>query len=211
MDSFPIELGAPRFAAGSFWGVEQLFGEVDWVLHHRPCRRVEVWSIPRCLLRQAWCRHSAGPRSDDAQPPGFGDQYHSAIFVHDDDQAAHAAVPREREQNIPQSYGWLGARSAARLAEPGADRGGGGLGRGIELAYVISATSREGLIVPLGKSSPGCGVASRSCSYRSSSWRWPCLRRPRCRRVGQERQWTPSLAHSCRTQRRRANLGRNDG
>jgi hypothetical protein len=105
MDSFPIELGAPRFAAGSFWGVEQLFGEVDWVLHHRPCRRVEVWSIPRCLLRQAWCRHSAGPRSDDAQPPGFGDQYHSAIFVHDDDQAAHAAVSPEREQNIPQSTG----------------------------------------------------------------------------------------------------------
>ena len=63
---------------------------------------VEVWFDPQVvsyeqLLHTFWEIHD--PTTRNRQGWDFGDQYRSAIFVHDDDQAVRAAASRDREQN----------------------------------------------------------------------------------------------------------------
>jgi peptide-methionine (S)-S-oxide reductase len=111
------------FAAGCFWGVEAAFREIEGVVNTRVgytggrttdptydqvCRHgtghaeaVEVWFDPtqvsyQQLLHTFWRIHN--PTARNRQGLNFGDQYRSAIFVHDAEQAELAASSRVHEQ-----------------------------------------------------------------------------------------------------------------
>ena len=117
--------GAQRatFAAGCFWGVEAALREIEGVVKtrvgytggqtasptyeqvcsHRTghAEAVEVWFDPsqvsyEQLLETFWRIHD--PTTKDRQGWDLGNQYRSAIFVHDPQQAALAAVSRDHEQ-----------------------------------------------------------------------------------------------------------------
>jgi peptide-methionine (S)-S-oxide reductase len=123
MDKLPDRAQRATFAAGCFWGAEQVFGEIDGVLrtavgytgghtddptYEKVCSHatghaeaVEVWFDPDVvsydqLVQTFWQIHD--PTTLNRQGWDFGDQYRSAIFVHDDDQADRAAASRDREQ-----------------------------------------------------------------------------------------------------------------
>jgi peptide-methionine (S)-S-oxide reductase len=112
------------FAAGCFWGVEAAFREILGVIktsvgytgeqtadpsYEQVCSHttqhaeaVEVWFDPaqvtyEQLLDAFWRIHN--PTTRNRQGWDIGDQYRSAIFVHDADQAALAAASLYREQH----------------------------------------------------------------------------------------------------------------
>lgn len=112
------------FAAGCFWGVEAAFREIDGVLKTRVgytggttadpsyeqvcshttghAEAVDVWFEPAVvtygqLLDTFWRIHN--PTTRDRQGWDVGDQYRSAIFVHDADQATLAVTSRDEEQH----------------------------------------------------------------------------------------------------------------
>jgi peptide-methionine (S)-S-oxide reductase len=112
------------FAAGCFWGVEAAFREILGVIktsvgytgeqtadpsYEQVCSHttqhaeaVEVWFDPaqvtyEQLLDAFWRIHN--PTTRNRQGWDIGDQYRSAIFVHDADQAALAAASLDREQH----------------------------------------------------------------------------------------------------------------
>src|SRR3978361_1098423 len=101
------------FAAGCFWGVEASFREIEGVLRtrvgytggHTPAptyedvcghrtghaEAVEIWFDPdrvsyAQLLDRFWKLHN--PTTRNRQGWDIGDQYRSAIFFHDAEQAA---------------------------------------------------------------------------------------------------------------------------
>ena len=111
------------FAAGCFWGVEAVFSEIDGVLStrvgftggHTPspsyrqvcghdtghAEAVEIWFDPELvsyeqLLETFWRIHN--PTTPSRQGWDLGDQYRSAIFVHDAGQEALAKTSRDAEQ-----------------------------------------------------------------------------------------------------------------
>ncbi len=117
------EVQKATFAAGCFWGVEAAFREVEGVVetrvgytggrtadptYDRVCSHttghaeaVEVSFDPRRvsyeqLLATFWRIHD--PTTRNRQGWDVGDQYRSAIFVHDAEQAAAATTSLEHEQ-----------------------------------------------------------------------------------------------------------------
>jgi peptide-methionine (S)-S-oxide reductase len=111
------------FAAGCFWGVESVFQQVPGVIdtqvgyagghtdhptYEAVCRHttghaeaVEVEFDPERidysrLLDVFWANHD--PTTRDRQGPDVGDQYRSAIFTHDAEQATEAVASRDRAQ-----------------------------------------------------------------------------------------------------------------
>jgi peptide-methionine (S)-S-oxide reductase len=114
------------FAAGCFWGVEASFREIEGVLRtrvgytggHTPAptyedvcghrtghaEAVEIWFDPdkvsyAHLLDRFWKLHN--PTTRNRQGWDIGDQYRSAIFFHDAEQAATAASSRmQRQQGL---------------------------------------------------------------------------------------------------------------
>jgi peptide-methionine (S)-S-oxide reductase len=111
------------FGAGCFWGVEAAFRQIDGVTKTRVgyaggtlenptyedvCSHttghaevVEVTYDPERvtyaeLLDVFWRKHD--PTQHNRQGWDVGDQYRSAIFVHDEEQRAAAEAAKEREQ-----------------------------------------------------------------------------------------------------------------
>jgi len=111
------------FGAGCFWGVEAAFRQLDGVTktevgyeggslenpsYEDVCSHttghaevVEVTYDPERvsyerLLDVFWAKHD--PTQLNRQGWDIGDQYRSAIFVHDDEQRAAAETSKEREQ-----------------------------------------------------------------------------------------------------------------
>jgi len=112
------------FAAGCFWGLEAAFREIEGVIKtsvgytggqtadpsyeqvRSPttghAEAVEVWFDPaqvtyEQLLETFWRIHN--PTTRNRHGWDIGDQYRSAIFVHDADQAPLAASSLDREQH----------------------------------------------------------------------------------------------------------------
>ena len=113
------------FAAGCFWGVEAAFREIEGVVKTRVgytgghtrnptygtvcshttghAEAVEVWFNPvlvsyEQLLDTFWQVHNPTTTTRNRQGWDIGDQYRSAIFVHDADQAALATASLDRKQ-----------------------------------------------------------------------------------------------------------------
>jgi peptide-methionine (S)-S-oxide reductase len=112
------------FGAGCFWGVEAAFRRLDGVTatrvgytggqtdnpsYEQVCSHttghaevVEVTYDPdrvpyEQLLAVFWAEHD--PTQLNRQGPDVGDQYRTAIFLHDDEQRAAAAESRDRVQS----------------------------------------------------------------------------------------------------------------
>jgi methionine-S-sulfoxide reductase len=111
------------FAAGCFWGVEASFRQIEGVVktsvgytggsapdpsYEQVCsgatghaEAVEVWFDPAVvaygdLLRAFWSMHD--PTTPNRQGWDVGNQYRSAIFVHDSDQERLATASRDEHQ-----------------------------------------------------------------------------------------------------------------
>jgi peptide-methionine (S)-S-oxide reductase len=117
-------MATATFAAGCFWGVEANFRTIEGVTgtmvgytgghtadptYAEVCRHktghaeaVQVEFDPSVVsyeefLAHFWKMHN--PTTRNRQGWDFGDQYRSAIFVHDDDQRASAERSRTEEQS----------------------------------------------------------------------------------------------------------------
>ena len=111
------------FAAGCFWGVEHAFRQVEGVTdtrvgytggdtenptydavcgggtgHHEAVQvtfNPEVVSY-RDLLNRFWSLHD--PTTPNRQGPDVGEQYHSVVFYHSDEQREEAEAVKEEVQ-----------------------------------------------------------------------------------------------------------------